>query len=457
MLSFSRRRARCGLKRLWIAILLLVSQPLPAAKPQATSPSPCAIALVPHEGETTTDQRIARLQDSVRRAESRTPRSRARWMEQLAWAYVAKAREALDPGYYTLAEQCAECIESATTTQSTAALLLRGHVWLNMHRFHDAESVARQLVERRGRWFDHALLGDALVETGRLDEAVLPYQTMADLRPGPEAYIRIAHLRRLKGDLVGAVDLFRRAAGSFGPGAPEAAAWSFTQLARTELSAGRREACRRAVEAALRLAPSYAPALLVQGRLDLAVGEYERALSLLRNAERAQPMPEYRWALIEALSATGRTEEAQQLEQRFLATAVYDDPRTLSLYLASQSQQPAEAIRLARAELTSREDAMTLDAMAWSLFANGEAHEARSWAERALATGTREARLFLHAGLIALAAGDHRTARRWLNSARSTADTLYPSERSRLDEASAAVADSSVATVSRREAPISKP
>ncbi len=47
---------------------------------------------------------------------------------------------------------------------------------------------------------------------------------------------------------------------------------------------------------------------------------------------------------------------------------------------------------------------------------------------RALAEGTIDARLFLHAGLIARQAGDARSSRRLLARARSLAHTLLPSE-----------------------------
>ena len=82
--------------------------------------------------------------------------------------------------------------------------MLRGHVMHNLHRFAEAEALARQLVAQRESPYDHGLLGDALMEQGQLDEAVEAYQRMADLKPGFHAYSRIAHVRWLRGDLEGA-------------------------------------------------------------------------------------------------------------------------------------------------------------------------------------------------------------------------------------------------------------
>ena len=62
-------------------------------------------------------------------------------------------------------------------------MLLRGHVLISFHRFAEAEAIARELVEQRTLPFDYGLLGDALVEQGRLAEAVMP--TSAWLIFGP--------------------------------------------------------------------------------------------------------------------------------------------------------------------------------------------------------------------------------------------------------------------------------
>ena len=56
--------------------------------------------------------------------------------------------------------------------------MLRGHVLHNPHQFKEAESLARRLITERGAWFDHGLLGDALMEQGKLDEAEQAYQVL---------------------------------------------------------------------------------------------------------------------------------------------------------------------------------------------------------------------------------------------------------------------------------------
>jgi tetratricopeptide (TPR) repeat protein len=101
-----------------------------------------------------------------------------------------------------------------------------------------------------------------------------------------------------------------------------------------------------------------------------------------------------------------------------LATAagsVYD--RTLALYLANHGQETARAVDLAAKELEIRKDAYGYDALAWALLADGRAPEADASIQKALAVGTKDAKILYHAGMIALALGDNVRARAQLTAA----------------------------------------
>ena len=201
-----------------------------AANISRVSADPCAIVLMPHVQTASAaaneiDRSILRYQQASADTSGSLPR-----LERLGWALIEKARDTRDTGFYVLAEQAALCMDSHTP-DSAEALLLRGHVLHNLHRFREAEVLARRLVEQRGLWFDFALLGDVLVERGALDEAVDAYQAVADQRPGPQAYTRVSQLRWLKGDLDGALKMMALATGSTSPRTAEAAAWTHVRLA----------------------------------------------------------------------------------------------------------------------------------------------------------------------------------------------------------------------------------
>ena len=396
--------------------------------PQADSrvDDPCPVVLVRHSGQDGIDTEIRRLQGDVADAAQREAK-----LERLGWLFVSKARSTHDTGYFTLAEQAARCLERSRPA-SPAALLLRGHVLHNLHRFKEAEALARRLVAQRERPFDYGLLGDALMEQGRLGEAVDAYQRMVDLKPGFHAYSRIAHVRWLRGDLEGARRIMRMAVRAVSPRDSESAAWAYSRLALYELQAGATDKALQATEMALAFHNNYAPALLAQGRILLAKGQPSEAPEALSRAAELNPLPEYQWVLAEALHAAGRADDAEPVETRLKVRGAVDDPRTLALYLATRREQPQTALRLAREELEQRADPLTLDALAWSLRAAGKPGKARAAMNQALVEGTADARLYFHAAVIAAEAGETQEAARWADKAFGARWMLLPSERQQL-------------------------
>jgi len=212
------------------SLLVFSLRPQSKSEPNKTSAAailddPLGVVLTPQTGDGRTDKEISRLQQQIR-----SGRNVQLWLEQLGWAFVAKARESFDAGFYKLAEQCARCIEKRNP-QSQEAMLLRGHVLQNLHRFKESEMLARRLVEQRGLSFDYGLLGDALMEQGKLNDAAEAYQQMMNLKPDLQGYARAAHMRWLKGDLAGAIEAMQLAVSAASPSDGESAAWVNTRLA----------------------------------------------------------------------------------------------------------------------------------------------------------------------------------------------------------------------------------
>jgi hypothetical protein len=409
-----------------VAATLVLPGTVPAGDVATPPLAPCVIALLPHKGTEPIDGEISRAQDRARETADSIV-----WLERLGWLFTAKARRSYDPGYWKLAEQCGRCI-AARKPHSPEALLLLGHVLDSLHRFHEAETMARELVAARGLHLDWGLLGDALMEQGRLAEAIDAYQKMIDLKPGPQSYSRAAHVRWLKGNLRGAIELARMAARASDPRDADSSAWSYSRLALYELQSGDAKRALETCEIALRIRPGHAEALLVRGRILLAGGDTGEAIEALRGAAARNPLPEYRWMLAEALRAAGREDEAIGEEAGLVRDGAASDPRTLALFLATRGREPGAALNLAQRELNARADVFTLDALAWALHAAGRAKEAGAVMRRALAEGTADARLFFHAGVIAAAAHHRADAHRWLGKADAIRQMLLPSERAEL-------------------------
>ena len=407
----------------------------PASSQSTGVPEPLAWLLAPHDGTSRLDDRIRKCQ-----AQLRDGKNQEVALERLGWLFVTKARESFDSGFYKLAEQCALALE-LRKPGSHEAMLLRGHALQNQHRFREAEPLARELVASRGLPFDYGLLGDVLMEQGRLAEAAEACQKMIDLRPDLQSYARGAHIRWLKGDLSGAMEMLQAAVDASSPHDPDASAWTRTRLAALHLQAGATAEAERVCDEAMALRPDYPPALLMRGRMRMASDDRSAAVDVLERAVRANPLPEYQWAFAEALRAVGREQEAADVETRLRSNGVATDPRTLSLYLATRGEEPQLAVRLAEEEFQQRQDVFTHDALAWALAAAGRLDEARAHMSRALAEGTDDARLWLHATVIAARAGQHEEAAQWLEKAAILAPLLLPAEVEQLEAAAELLAN----------------
>jgi len=401
---------------------------------------PLAWLLVAHEGKGRLDEEIRQCQ-----AHLRSGMQRNLVLERLGWLFIAKAQESFDPGYYAFAEKSAICLV-AQEPGSAEAMLLLGHALQNQHRFKEAEPLARELTAKRGLPFDYGLLGDVLMEQGQLGEATEAYQMMIDLRPGPHSYARGAHMRWLKGDLAGATELMRAAAEASSSQDANTAAWTYNRLAMFHFQAGAMAEAEHACDATLALQPDYPPALLLRGRMLLARHDTGAAVEWLERAVRTNPLPEYQWALADALRSAGRESEATRMEATLRRTGRASDARTLSLYLATRGEDPELALRLAEREFRERQDIFTHDALAWALAAAGRLAEAEAHMRCALAEGTQDARLLLHAAVIAARSGRSDQATEWLAKSGALMRLLLPSELSQLEAAAAFVAQSQAAS-----------
>ncbi len=126
------------------------------------------------------------------------------------------------------------------------------------------------------------------------------------------------------------------------------------------------------------------------------------------------PLPEYAAALGDIYAKLGRPAEAKQqyalveyiARLNALNRTVYN--RELVYFYADHGIKQVEALDLARREIELRKDIYGYDALAWALYSSGQAEEALAPIMEALRLGTRDARLFLHAGMIASEARQDR-------------------------------------------------
>jgi len=367
--------------------------------------------------QTPADKRIRAAQSMLQHTAS-DPRG----YNLLAAAYMQKARETGDFSFNARAEAALDKAV-AVAPDDYNALKLRAKLLLTYHRFAEALDTARRAQALRPDDHDnYGALTDALVELGQYDEAVEAAQRMVDLRPDTAAYSRVSYLRHLHGDTEGALEAMAVAVKAADPRDPEGVAWCYVQLGDELMNAGRTKEADRVFDKALLIFPNYYQAFAGKGRAAVATGDLAGAVEWYKRAQERVPLPDTASALGDLYTKLGRLDEAKRQYEtvNFIEQASSfggTDSRQLALFWADHDMKLDEALAIAQRARATRADIYTCDALAWSLFKVGRFEEAKAAMDEALRLGTRDARLFYHAGMIHDALGNHRAATKYLKQA----------------------------------------
>jgi tetratricopeptide (TPR) repeat protein len=356
------------------------------------------------------DLHIARLHELARAQ----PRRAGHFIE-LGRAWVWKARESSDPGYYLNANACAD-VALDLAPNDRLALELRALVLLNEHRFEEARALAQSMVDREPEaamaW---GSLSDALYELGAFEQAEQAAARMIDLKPNLPSYSRVAYFRWLRGDTDGALEANRLAidAGR-DPKNREPLAWVLVQTAMSFWHRGDYDGADAGFVQALEVVADYPAALVGRGRVALARSKPGEARDFFEHAHRQSPLVETAGLLAQAREAMGDLAGARAAIASAEKEGRAGDRRSLSLLYSTFDIHPAEALRLAEAEQGARRDIYTEDALAFALYRNQRFREAKSAIARAVRHGTPDARLMFHEGAIDLALGEVARGRKLL-------------------------------------------
>jgi len=342
----------------------------------------------------------------------------------LAAALVRGAQETLDNNDYVEAQSAVkkslELAPNNFETEKIEVLILLGE-----HEFQAALEAAKKLNKRTpDDVMVYGMLTDANVELGNYRYAEDSAQWMLNLRPGNlPALARAAHLRELFGDAEGAYELMSLAYQSMPPTDIQERAWALTQMGHLRFESNDGDAAEKVLQQALTAYPEYSAALTELARMRVVQGRYQDAVDLLTKRGQSSARPGDLYELAEAQQLAGHDGEAKksfaEFETKALAESSKRDNtnRELVFYYIDHAHQPAQGLKIAEQEYAWRHDVYTLDAYAWALHSNGQDVEARKQIETALAVGIRDARMFRHAGVIALKSGDRVAGERYLKQA----------------------------------------
>jgi tetratricopeptide (TPR) repeat protein len=345
-------------------------------------------------------------------------------------AYLSRARESGDPGFYSRA---ARAFDAALRRdpRDVAALIGVGTLAGLRHDF--AEQLRQgQAARRAAPELARPLtaVADAQVELGRYAAAAHSIQRLVDLKPGLASYARVSYFRELSGHVDGAVRAMRLAVSA--GGSPENTAYVQTLLGDLELARGRTGAARDAYRFALRDIPSYPQALTGLARLDLARGDLQPAAARLRRATDRLPLTSALTLLAEVERAAGRPRAASAdlaaaRVQHALLGRNGTRPDAEAVLFEANHGSPQRAVRLGRRVWHASPSIRSADALGWALTRAGRPRAGVAWARRALRTGSRDPMFRLHAGVAARRAGRVREAARHFDLAMSGRAALSPS------------------------------
>jgi tetratricopeptide (TPR) repeat protein len=358
----------------------------------------------------------------------------------LALALSRRARETSDVNFYTEADEALRRSFEISPDNFDGE---RTHVWLLLgkHEFAAALEAAKKLNKRMpDDVMLYGFLTDANVELGNYKDAEAAAQWMLDLRAGNiPGLTRAAYLRELFGDVDGALDLMEMAYQSTPLAESEDRAWVLTQMAHLNLTIGKSDQAENLLQQALEIFPGYHYALGNLAKVRIQQKRYAEAVALLRQRYQAAPHAENLYELAEALQLAGRDEEAKKAFAEFEKKSLLESYRAdnsnheLIFYYADHANEPAKALEVAEREFARRHDVYTLDSYAWALYSNGRFEESRKQIETALAVGIRHAKLFRHAGEIALQCGDRARAQQYLKQSAELSNADSELARTKLD------------------------
>lgn len=343
----------------------------------------------------------------------------------LGQAYLRKARETGDAGAYIQAEAALrQALARKPDDEKGMAYLAT--VLFAQHNFREALEMASQVYARDPRASQAlATLGDAQLEMGRYDEAAAAYQKLLAQAPSPPVYSRLANLAWLQGHPPNAIHWMQQAANEAIQLelAGESVAWYYVQLGDLYFNTGQFEVAAKHYTTAGKLFDNYYLPLAGLGKVRAAQGRYDQAIDLYEQATAIIPQPDLLAALGDLYTLTGQLDKAKLQYDTVEYTGklarinrqIYN--RQLANFYADHDLNLDEALTLALNELEYRQDVYGFDTAAWAYYKNGRPNEARQMMEQALRLGTRDAKLFYHAGMIAKALGQTAQARQLLSQA----------------------------------------
>ncbi len=361
-----------------------------------------ALALFDVKGDAAVDVDLRALQGRVRQL----PRKHDLWV-LLGEAWVQKARQSFDAGYYLHADAAAK-VALAVEPGSRIARQLRGLVLLNNHDFKGARDLALALTKEQGAdpmaW---GVLADAQLELGDVGAAADAADAMMDQKPNLPSYARVSYLNWLNGNVPASLESIRLAidAGA-GQKNREPSAWVLVEASTIFWHEGDVAGAIAGCDRALQEVPEHPAALALKARALLDQGKLSEARPLAERSLQLVPLVDTARLVADIAVAQGDVDAAAKAIAKAKDTGNAHDGRGLALLLAERGEDLDRALQLITEDKKSRGGVYSDDVESVVLFKLGRLSEARAASDKALALHTRDRRLLQHAADIRAAQKD---------------------------------------------------
>ena len=342
-------------------------------------------------------------------------------LARLSLEYVNAMRSSGNLDYLQRAQAAArgslQAVSAARNPEGLTALAVSLY---ESHRFKEALQLAQQACQiDPTNQLAALLIGDAQFELGDYAAADKTYAKLAARRSGSALTTRLARLAEVRGNPDQAIALLSELTAS-----GDDSLRVRLQLSELYFGRGDFEQTQIQLAAAARLHPySYA----VQehlAELRAAQGRFAEAEALYSKVIARLPRPEFMQALGDLYALMNRAELARQWHRRAMAGYLQSTSQGnahfyhhLANFFCDSAPQLEQALRWAREDLLVRNSIFAHEGLAWALYKNGHYQAAAQSMDRALAQGTRSARLLFHGGMIYSGAGQVSRGRKLLQQA----------------------------------------
>ncbi|MFM9945878.1 MAG: tetratricopeptide repeat protein [Bacteroidia bacterium] len=334
----------------------------------------------------------------------------------LAQLYMQEARITGEHPYYYPATLTILDDVIKHDNENFEAHAFKASVLLSLHHFKEALEVGTKAASINGNnGFIYGVLCDANVELGNYEEAVKMSDRMQSLRPGLESYSRASYLREIYGDNTGAIEAMKMAFQA-GLAGSEEASWAGNTLSHLYENTGDLKNAEEVSLIILQQRPSYAFATDALGRIEMAKGNYDKAIVKFDEAIKVMPEVSFYENKAEALKLKGDLAKANEIYKTCITmlsedseSGHYVDMELAKIYLELGDIE--NAMKYAKTEYNRRPN--NIDAnhcMAWVYYTKGNFAEAKKYMDKAMRMGTKNAELLAQAGQIEMAAGNSKLA-----------------------------------------------